>query len=67
VDAKDVLAIEDQIAFFFHAQRVVHLVPFLLLPCLPLGRGSIGGIGILGKCLEDKDGSKNGKENLDHC
>jgi hypothetical protein len=51
VDTKDVLAIEDKVAFLFHAQCIVHPVPFLLLPGLPLWSRSIRGV--LGECLEN--------------
>ena len=62
VDTKDVLAIEDKVAFFFHPQCVVHPVPFLLLPGLTLWSRSIRGI--LGKCLGDENGGAKGEENM---
>src|SRR5580704_17625803 len=62
VDTKDVLAIEDKVAFLFHAQCIVHSVPFLLLPGFTLGSRSIGGV--LGECLGNENGGEKGEENM---
>src|ERR1700733_12570972 len=62
VDTKDVLTIKDKVAFFFHAECVVHPIPLLLLFRLTLGGRGIGSI--LGKCLENEDGGRKGEENM---
>jgi hypothetical protein len=61
VDTEDILTVEDEVAFFFHAQRVVHLIPFGLLAVLSgIGRRSVGSI--LRIQLENQGGGENSQE-----